>query len=352
MPAMTRIKAPIPFPVVIVIYNRPDCAARLCGVIRHLPLQELVVVADGPRPTPEDRELCRQTRAVVEGMEFACPVQLLYADHNRTIARCIPEAITTVFDQFEAAIIVEDDCIPSASFFRFCVDLLQHHADQDAVMMISGVNPLGDWHLGEADYLYSTLGHAQAWATWRRAWRHFEYETASWVDPAVRDAVARFVDDPEQFERRGQIYGTPIAVGSWDYPWAFHRQRRHGLCAVPCRNLVTHRGGDPRAANNRAPRLLDHLTEAGELEFPLTRPPSMVPDRLFDRMVFEATVGPLTLASAKVIATRLIARGQAGRAMVLLQMVGREIALDAEARTLLAQAIGAVRLDLLRRRTS
>lgn len=340
---MTTSTATIPYPVVIVIYNRPDCAARLCSVIQHLSLQELVVVADGPRATTEDRLLCQKTRAVVEGIDFGCPVRQLYADHNISIARCIPEAISKVLEQSEAAIVVEDDCIPSASFFHFSVDLLQHYADQEAVMMISGVNPLGDWQPGEVDYLFSTLGHAQAWATWRRAWRHFEYGTASWADPAVRDAVARFVDDPEQLERRCQIYGTRIAASSWDYPWAFHRQRRHGLCAVPCRNLVTHRGGDPRAMNNRVPRLLDHLTDAGEIEFPLTRPPSIFPDRLFDRMVFEATIGPLTLASSKVIASRLIARGQAGRAMVLLQLIGREIALDAEARRLLAEALRSAR---------
>jgi hypothetical protein len=85
--------------------------------------------------------------------------------------------------------------------------------------------------------------------------------------------------------------------------------------------------------------VLDQLTDAGELSLPLTSPEAMVPDRMFDRMVFEATVGPLTLASAKVIATRLIDRGQPGRALVLLQLIGREIALDAEARRLLAGAL-------------
>ncbi len=340
---MTKISKAIPFPVVIVIYNRPDCAARLCGVIRDLLLHELVVVADGPRPTPQDRELCRQTRAVVESIDFGCPVRRLYAQQNMTIARRVPEAVSTVLEQSEAVIVLEDDCIPSPSFFRFCIDLLQTLNDEEAVMMISGVNPLGDWLNGQADYLFSTLGHAQAWATWRRAWKHFKPGTTGWADPAVREAVARFVDDPEQFERRCQIYGTSLSERSWDFQWAFHRQRRHGLCAVPSRNLVTHRGGDPRATNHTNPSLLDHLADAAELSFPLTRPTAMVPDRLFDRMVFEATIGPLTLTSAKVIAARLIARGQAGRALVLLQLIGREIALDGEARRLLAEALRSAR---------
>jgi|688.fasta_scaffold30474_2 hypothetical protein len=341
--AKIRIAKPVPFPVVIVIYNRPDCTERLCGVIRNLPLQELVVVADGPRATPEDRALCRRTRAVVESIEFACPVRRLYTDHNMGSGYRLPPAITSVLAHSEAAIIIEDDCIPSTSFFRFCVDLLETFADDEEVMMISGINSLGEWRHGEADYLFSTLGHAQAWATWRRAWRHFDPDMTGWADSAARDAVARFVDDPDQLERRCQIYGHPIAARHWDYQWAFQRQRRHGLCAVPCRNLVTHRGGDPRATHNRTPRLLDHLTDAGELDFPLTRPPSMVPDRLFDRMVFEATVGPLTLASAKLIATRLLERGQGRRAIVLLQLISREIALDEEARRLVAQALSLAR---------
>jgi hypothetical protein len=340
---VTTITKPIPFPVVIVIYNRPDCAARLCGVIRDLPLRELIVVADGPRPTPEDRELCRQTRAVVESIDFGCPVRRLYAQQNMGSGHRLPPAIDSVLAHADAAIMLEDDCIPSASFFHFCVDLLETFADNEEVMMISGINALGDWCHGEADYLFSTLGQAQAWATWGRAWRHFDPDMTVWTDPAARAAVARFVDDPAQFERRCRIYGHPIASRHWDYQWAFQRQRRHGLCAVPCRNLVTHRGGDPRATHHRAAHVLDYLADGAELSFPLTRPPAMAPDRLFDRMVFEATIGPLTLASAKVIASRLIARGQEGRALVLLQLIGREIALDAEARRLLAEALRSAR---------
>lgn len=328
----------IPYPVVIVVYNRPDCAARLCAAIRHLPMRELVVVADGPQPNPEDRELCQQTRAVVESIDFSCPVQRLYTEQNMGSGKRLPPAITTVLAEAEAAIVLEDDCIPSVSFFRFCVDLLQTLADAETVMMISGINPLGEWRPGEADYFFSTLGHAQAWATWRRAWKHFQPKMADWGAPSARHAVASFIADPVQFERRCQIYGEPIAARHWDYQWAFQRQRRHGLCAVPSRNLVTHRGGDPRAANNRLSRVLDQLTAAGELSFPLTRPPAMVPDRLFDRMVFEATIGPLSLASAKLIASRLVERGQAGRAMVLLRLFGRDNALDAEASCLLAAA--------------
>jgi hypothetical protein len=337
------IPEPIPFPVVIVIYNRPDFAARLCDVIRLLPLSELVIVADGPRPTIEDRELCRQTRAAVESIDFAFPIKRLYAEQNMGSGYRLPPVITSVLAEAEAVIVLEDDCIPAASFFRFCVDLLQTFVDNEEVMMISGINPLGDWGHEETDFLFSTLGHAQAWATWRRAWRHFDPDMTGWADPAAREAVARFVADPVQVEWRCRIYGHPIAARHWDYQWAFQRQRRHGLCAVPSRNLVTHRGGDPRATHHRASHVLDHLAEAGELSFPLTRPPSMVPDRVFDRMVFEATVGPLTLASAKVIATRLIDRGQPGRALVLLQLIGREIALDAEARRLLAAALGSAR---------
>jgi hypothetical protein len=333
----------IPFPVAVFIYNRADHAARISAAVARMPLSELYVVADGPKPTLEDRELCRRARAVVEDVDFPCPVRRLFAEHNMGSGSSMPLAIRTVLERSEAAIFLDDDCIPSDSFFRFCADLLRVFADDEKVMMISGVNPLGEWRSDRADYLFSKLGNAQAWATWRRAWRHFEFGMAGWADPAARAAVAEFVADPGQVAYWSRVFGHPIAERNWDYQWQFQRQRRHALCVVPSRNLVTHRGGDPRATHNKTATLLDHLADACELSFPLTGPRHAVPDHEFDRMVFESAIGPLSLASAKVIATRLIDRGQRARAAVLLRLVGREHQLDEEAGRLLAMAIGPAR---------
>lgn len=331
----------IPFPVVVFVYNRADCAARICAAVGSMPLSELYVVADGPKPTAEDRELCRRVRAVVEEADFPCPVRRLYSEHNMGSGSRMPPAIRTVLDLSEAAIFLDDDCIPSASFFRFCVDLLRTYAEDERVMMISGINPLGEWRSDRADYIFSKYGNAQAWATWRRAWRHFEAGMAGWEDPAARAAVAEFIPDPEQCAYWCQVFRHAIAGRHWDYQWQFQRQRRHALCAVPSRNLVTHRGGDPRATHNKVAMLLDHLADACDLPFPLTGPPHMVPDHEFDRTVFESTIGPLSLASAKVIAARLMDRGQRSRAAVLLRLIGREYQLDEEAGRLLATALNA-----------
>lgn len=333
----------IPFPVVVFIYNRADYAARICAAVGRVPLSELVIVADGPKPTVEDRELCRRTRAAVENVDVSCPVRRLFAEHNLGLRSRMPSAIRTVLAKAEAAIFLEDDCIPSDSFFRFCADLLRVFADDERVMMISGVNPLGEWRSDRADYLFSKLGNAQAWATWRRAWRHFESGMAGWADPAAKAAVAEFVADPAQFAYWCEVYGHPIADRTWDYHWQFQRQRRHALCVVPSRNLVSQRGGDPRATHNKASTLLDYLANAHELAFPLAGPPLTAPDDEFDRMVFEAAIGPMSLASAKVIATRLIDVGQRSRAAVLLRVVGRAFQLDEEACRLLAVALAPTR---------
>jgi len=328
----------IPFPVVVFIYNRADYAARICAAVGRMPLSELYIVADGPKPTAEDRELCRRTRAAVEHVDLPCPVYRLFAEHNMGLGSRMPSAIRTVLARAEAAIFLEDDCIPSDSFFRFCTDLLRVFADDESVMMISGVNPLGEWRSDRADYLFSKLGNPQAWATWRRAWRHFESGMAGWADPTARAAVADFIVDPEQFAYWCNVFGQPIAERVWDYQWQFQRQRRHALCVVPSRNLVSQRGGDPRATHNKATTVLDYLADAHEVSFPLAGPPHTAPDDEFDRMVFESAIGPMSLASAKVIATRLIDRGQQSRAVVLLRLIGRAYQLDEEADRLLAMA--------------
>jgi hypothetical protein len=220
--------------------------------IRAVEPDDLFVVADGPRADhPEDKQRIEETRAIVEDVDWGCDVRRLYADQNLGIGRRIPTGLDAVFDEVDRAIILEDDCVPDRSFFRFCQLMLEVYSDDDRVMDVSGSNHLGTWKPEKQDYHFSTYGGIWGWATWRRAWNLYEAEMEPWGDPEIRDRVRDYIADDRQFEYVRRIYQSTYEgkIETWDYQWGFTRSINWGLSVVPARNLVSNVGFGDGATN-------------------------------------------------------------------------------------------------------
>lgn len=128
-------------PVAFLVFNRPDTTIRVFEEIRRARPPKLLVVADGARADrPGEAEKCAQVRAIVEQVDWECGVLKNYADDNMGCKRRISSGLDWVFANVEEAIILEDDCLPHPSFFRFCEELLRRYRDDERVMMISGDN--------------------------------------------------------------------------------------------------------------------------------------------------------------------------------------------------------------------
>ena len=52
----------------------------------------------------------------------------------------LPFALNEVFKKYDRIIILEDDCIPNKSFFKFCNSLLEIYKHDNRISQISGNN--------------------------------------------------------------------------------------------------------------------------------------------------------------------------------------------------------------------
>ena len=128
-------------PVAFLIFNRVDTTARVFEAIRQARPPKLLVVADGPRPGREgEAALCEQARSVIARVDWPCEVLTNFADTNLGCRKRVSSGIDWVFSTVPEAIILEDDCLPDPTFFRFCDELLERYRDDKRVMMISGDN--------------------------------------------------------------------------------------------------------------------------------------------------------------------------------------------------------------------
>jgi hypothetical protein len=128
-------------PVAFFIFNRPVPTQRVFDQIRNLKPAILLITADGPRHAA-DAPLVDATRKIVEQIDWPCDVRRNYSDKNLGVKRRMYTGINWVFEHFEQAILLEDDCLPDPTFFPYCTQLLEKYRDDDRTMMISGTHML------------------------------------------------------------------------------------------------------------------------------------------------------------------------------------------------------------------
>ncbi len=281
-------------PVVFLIYNRPELTRRAFESIRAVRPKTLFVVADGPKPGDDrDAELCAATRAIANAVDWPCDLRADAADANLGCAERVASGITRVLEQVPEAIIIEDDCVADQSFFSFAAGMLSRYAADDRVFSITGDNFQFGREVTKDSYYFSRYPYCWGWATWARAWAHYDRGMKAWGDLRRSDWPERFFGD-----RRAANYWRTIfdrtydgRVSTWDYAWFLTSFVNEALTIVPRVNLVSNIGFSPGATHTtKRGSALANIPTA-PLTLPLRHPAAVArnepADRHMQRRVFE-----------------------------------------------------------------
>jgi hypothetical protein len=297
-------------PVALLIFNRPDLTAQVFEAVRAARPKRLLVVADGPRNDAE-RARCEAARAAATKVDWECRLETNFSDGNLGCKRRVSSGIDWIFEQCEDAIILEDDCLPAPSFFPFCEKLLRRYRDDERVMAIGGTNLDTRSPTRAETYFFTRYGSICGWASWRRAWKHYDVELRAW--PEVRRS-GRLRD---VFDRRAERwYWTQIfdlmsdgAIDTWDYQWYFARFFQNGLVAVPSVNMVANLGfrSDATHTPEAMPKVWEPAKERHDLR-ELVHPPVVVTSRDADRFYFDEVFNPRGLTGLVTFGLRQYAK--------------------------------------------
>ncbi|MFK7767054.1 MAG: glycosyltransferase family 2 protein [Mariniblastus sp.] len=275
---------PLETPIAFCIFNRPELTAKVFARIRDVKPKRLFVIADGARPEKQgEADLVKQTRAVIELVDWDCEVKTDFANQNLGCKKRISTGLDWAFGQSEELIILEDDCLPAKSFFPFCEELLNRYRDQPKIMMISG-NNFQPESLSEDSYYFSRWPHIWGWASWRRAWKHFDAEVSSWPNSKSSGDLRSVFGSAEEYDYWSTMLDQQHAgaIDTWDFPWAYACWQNKGLSILPQRNLVTNLGFGPSATHTTdVNSMLANLksNEMGKLTHPSKIHPNVVADQ-------------------------------------------------------------------------
>lgn len=255
-------------PVAFFIFNRPDLTTQVFNAIRDAAPTRLLIVADGPRNDAE-WQLCHQAREIALEIDWDCEVLTNFSKENLGCRNRVSSGLNWVFENCEEAIILEDDCLPHPDFFRFCTTMLERYKNDEHVMHIAGTNFNSGFPTTNSHY-FSHYAQMWGWATWQRAWKHYDVEMKLW--PEFRKKRLLQLARQEKKYWTGKFDETLSGqVDTWDYQWQFDVFRKKGLVVTPKNNLISNIGFDERATHTVDPKSpFSNLAYdgIGEIDFP------------------------------------------------------------------------------------
>lgn len=270
-------------PVALTFFKRPETTERVFRAIARAKPRKLFLIADGPRPDrPGEAEACAATREVVSRIDWDCEVVRNYSDVNLGCGLRPATGITWLFEQVEEAIILEDDCVPDPTFFRYCEELLRHYRDDERVMIVSGTNNLMGRMTTPYSYWLSRIPHCGAWATWRRAWRHFDMKMTFWPKLRETNFLREILGDEEAAAFFSRVFDRALEraddprIDFWDYQWLFACWAQNGFTIVPAVNIVSNIGFGDHGTHHKDPDHPYANLPTTPMEFPLRHPPHLV----------------------------------------------------------------------------
>jgi hypothetical protein len=273
-------------PILISAFNRPDTTRKIFEIVKKIKPTKLFISIDGSRDILEELKV-KEVKEIFNDIDWECEVKKRYHKTNQGLLKCELGAFNWFFDNIEEGIILEDDCIPNESFFKFCEEMLIRYRNDDRIMHISGSNFQRGWKRDNtSSYYASKYSHVWGFATWSKSWKKYNHEMKDYLklkkegffsnlinNRADRNFVLHIMDEA--------YYNNNSAI---DIRWMFTIMKNDGCVILPNENLVRNVGFSEFSTHTKVEDNYMSL-ETKELRFPLYHPfEFLTDDQIIDQV--------------------------------------------------------------------
>ncbi len=267
-------------PVLFVIFNRPEKVKLVFDEIRKVKPEVLYVACDGPREGVHDdqEKILASRNYVLENIDWECSIKTRFRNKNIGLIGGYCGAISWFFENEEEGIILEDDTLPSSSFFYYCSELLDKYRDDSRVMNICGFN-IDSESCYDSSYFFSFFPHAWGWATWKRSWNCFLFDLDGFLN-IDRDEFSPYHSFNYFYDSFKKVYEGNM--NSCLLRWYFTLAINNGLSIIPSKSLIRNIGFDASGTNFKNSNSKYARIDRSDMEFPLKHPISFNSNYKFD----------------------------------------------------------------------
>jgi hypothetical protein len=232
-------------PVIVFAYARADHLRRSIESLlanseaKHT---DVTFFCDGPGRA-EHVGGVDAVRTYVESVRGFRSVRRVYRERNLGLARSVVEGVTEVLAECGRVIVLEDDLVLSPHFLQYMNGGLERYKDDSRIAGVHGYVYPVDRRLPETFFLKGA--DCWGWATWSRAWSHFEPEGARLLAELKARGLSREFDFDGQFPYTSMLQDQIAGRNSsWAILWYASCFLKDMLTLYPGRSLVQNIGND------------------------------------------------------------------------------------------------------------
>lgn len=225
-------------------YNRSYHTEQVIVSLKHntiLP-QKLFVFQDGLKQEKDNHEW-KKVNSLINSIDW-CDKEIIVSEYNKGLANSIVSGINYALKDWDAVIVLEDDCVPTANFISFMQQCFEKYQDNKNVYCVSGYS----WPIALKKKQYDVYGCGRisswGWGTWKDRWSIFEkdYELVKKMKQKEESSrnIALWGRDLEDI-LIGNIRGSS---DSWAVFWALNVISRDGICINPYESMIRNIGMD------------------------------------------------------------------------------------------------------------
>ena len=237
-------------PILLYVYNRPQHLRRCVKSLlaNNLAKESEVFIFSDASKNEGDAETVSQVRQYIKTISGFKEIHIIEREKNWGLARSIIDGVTTVISEYGRVIVVEDDLVVSPYFLQFMNDALETYKDEERVGHIQACDFTQDSSLPDT-FLIKWTG-SWGWATWERAWKHFNPNGQQLLNELERRKKTREFDFNGKYGYtrmlRRQIEGKN---NSWAIRWNASLFLNDILSLNVGKSLVSNEGFDGSGTN-------------------------------------------------------------------------------------------------------
>ena len=234
-------------PIAFFAYKRPEHTRKSLESLAKnhgAESSELFVFCDGIKK-PEDSEAIQQVRDVVKGQQWCGQVHIIEREQNMGLAKSVIHGVTDLCSKYGKVIVLEDDLILSPFFLEYMNQALDVYETDTQVIQISGHMFPVKFASSEEDCIFLPFTTSWGWATWQRAWKHFDPEIKGYEQLKLNKNMRYKFDLNGSFPYFHMLESQLTSqIDSWAIRWYLSTFMLDGLTLFPKNSLVANIGFD------------------------------------------------------------------------------------------------------------
>lgn len=233
-------------PIVLFVYNRPLHTRQTVEALKKNELaseSDLIIYSDGPK-TDQDVSKVSEVREYLRQITGFRSIRIHENNKNYGLANSVILGVSDTVNEYGKVIVLEDDLVTSPFFLRYMNTALERYDDEKKVMQISGYMFPVEFD-SDLKAFFLSFTSSWGWATWKRAWSHFDPDAAGYQLLRENDDLKKTFDlggaYPYFRMLESQLRGE---IDSWAIRWYLSVFVNNGLVLYPLKTLVLNNGFD------------------------------------------------------------------------------------------------------------